>query len=68
MALLSRSAGTRPGWPARCQHSPRIAGLSLGRHEPTVTSFVMYFLPALMQIENYAGTIMRGIERKIGPG
>jgi transcriptional regulator with XRE-family HTH domain len=63
---LARQA-REPGWWTQYDDLKLSPFIGLEQEASIITSFAMYFVPPLMQTEDYARAIIRGIERKIDP-
>ncbi len=63
---LARQA-REPGWWTQYDDLKLTPFIGMEQEAVAITSFAMYFVPPLMQTENYARAIIRGIDRKIDP-
>jgi transcriptional regulator with XRE-family HTH domain len=61
---LARQA-REPGWWTQYDDLKLSPYIGLEQEAAAITSFAMYFVPPLMQTENYARAIIRGIDRRI---
>lgn len=63
---LAREA-RKPGWWARYDNNAKVgvAFIEMEQAASSITSFEMYFLPALLQTEDYAKALIRGVFPKI---
>jgi transcriptional regulator with XRE-family HTH domain len=67
-ALMELARQSRePGWWTKYDDYVLSPFLGLEQEAAAITVFSMYFVPALLQTTDYAGAIIRGIERKIEP-
>src|SRR5690348_12155167 len=63
---LARQAQER-GWWTQFTDLGLVPFIGLEQEAAAITSYAMYYMPPLMQTEDYARAIIRGIERKISP-
>ncbi len=63
---LARQA-REPGWWTQYDDLKLSPFIGMEQEAAAITSYAMYFVPPLMQTENYARAIIRGIERKMDP-
>lgn len=66
--LMSLARGARePGWWTKYDDLNLYPYIGLEQAAVTITSYTMYYIPALLQTEAYARAIIKAIARKIDP-
>jgi len=65
MELASKAR--EPGWWTQYDEPVLSPYIGLEQEAVAITSFSMYYVPALLQTSDYARAVIRGIERKIDP-
>jgi transcriptional regulator with XRE-family HTH domain len=59
--------GRQPGWWTQYSDLGFETYIGLEQEAVAITAFSMYYVPGLLQTEDYARTIIRGIEQKMNP-